>query len=405
MQTTFRGANNFIVLNTNRALVIQHLKRYGVCTRAEISRAIGLTNASITKIVATLMELGVVSETKYTGDKGNHRSIGLCLNHDLYKVIAVKLSRRSYSVGVFDIGGIMYDNCTEQFTGDCAIKDITTGIKQWIRTYLSRHNNVVTIGIAVPGPYDNVEGKILLTTEMNDWVDFPFRKEFEEITKPPVFIEHDANAGALADWWFGTRSYTKQGTVIHFLVGEGVGAGVISDGSMITGSKGIAGEIGHISIDVNGERCACGNYGCLEMYCSSLAFIKHAKRRIAECGGNSALCCIHPLTEKDVFAAAQHGDELAIELVKCVGRYIGYGIVTLVNAYNPDTIIISNVMSAGGEILLKEAQETSRERLLPRIYDKLLITLSDFTIDPVLYGAAAVATDNFLKKPTDFLAL
>lgn len=133
---------------------------------------------------------------------------------------------------------------------------------------------------------------------------------------------------------------------MYFLVGEGVGAGVLVNGSILYGSQGVAGEVGHISVDVSGEKCACGNRGCLEMYLSSIAFVKHATKLLPK-HPDSVLNGYSNLTSDDIFSAAEAGDQFAIELVKRAGMYLGYGIVTIVNAYDPSIVVVGNSMAKG----------------------------------------------------------
>lgn len=397
-----KGANNESMANINRALIIQYLLKNGVATRAEISKAIELTGASITKIIASLIESGLVNETSFEDDvKRGNRAVGISLNPERYKVIGAKVSRRSFSVGVFDISGKQYDRVSQAVHASDTLEQVASSIRGEIDRYLVDFPEVIAIGVAVPGPYNRRTGEVLLMTEMDNWQNIPLKQEFVGRYNIPVYVEHDANACALADWWFDNLSSVR-GTMVNFLVGEGVGAGVIGGGALLSGSNGIAGEIGHISINFNGEQCACGNYGCLERYCSSLAFVKRAYIQLNRHKGSS-LHLMQPLTAGKIFEAANAGDSLALQLVEDVAAYIAYGVVTLVNAYDPSVIVISNEMAEGGELMLEHIKKIAKERLLPCLYDNLTIICSRFNHDPILYGAAAVATDRFVRWPSDFL--
>lgn len=402
MSRVSKGTNNEDLLAMNRSLVVQYLKKHGICSRAEISKAIGLTQASISKITATLIEYGIVKEVGYISGEKGRRSIGIALVEDYYKVIGVKISRRSFSVGVFDIGGNLKGVYSETISKGQGFDYTMSRVKPIIDEYMNRFANIVVIGVAVPGPYQKSQGKIALITEMDDWTDISLKDEFYNLYDIPIVIEHDANAGALAEWWFGTQWNSIEGTLVHFLVGEGVGAGVLVDGNIFYGHQGIAGEIGHISVDVNGERCRCGNYGCLEMYCSSIAFVNYAKAMLKN-HKDSTLNKHYKLTENDIFNAAKKNDPYALKLVKRAGRYIGYGVVNIINAYDPDIIVISNIMARGGQMILDEVKSVVKERVLESIYKNLEIVISNFSNDPILYGAAAVAIDYFLKRPSVFL--
>jgi predicted NBD/HSP70 family sugar kinase len=238
-------------------------------------------------------------------------------------------------------------------------------------------------------------------TEVTGWESVSLYEEFGDINNLPVFIEHDANSAAIAEWWFGKHNKIND-VMVYLLADEGIGAGVVVDGHILSGSQGIAGEIGHISIDINGPRCGCGNYGCLEMYCSALAFARDCKELLKE-NSQSSLNRLYKPTADDIFDAAAAGDEFAKQMVHRVSKFLGYGIVNIINAYDPSTIVIGNVMSRGGSDMLREIETVVNDRILPSVYRNLTIKMSNFRIDPILYGAAAIATDHILKKPSSFI--
>lgn len=220
-------------------------------------------------------------------------------------------------------------------------------------------------------------------------------KAFEKL---PIVFSHDANAGAMADWWFDIEDRKFSGSIVHFLVGEGVGAGVVSNGIVFAGAKGTAAEIGHVSIDHQGPTCVCGNRGCLEMYCSSLAFVQQAEEKRKTHPG-SLLNEMENLTPEAIFDAAWRGDSLAIQCVKDVAYYIALGCVNIINCYNPNTILICNDMAQGGDMLLDEVKQVVRQRVIPFLYEHVDIHFSRFRGDDILFGAAAVAIDYCLKHP------
>ncbi|WP_099206050.1 ROK family transcriptional regulator [Scatolibacter rhodanostii] len=390
------GQNNENLLQINRSLVVQNLQQNKVMTRAQLSKRLGLTPASITKIVGELIEKNLIEEIGFqVGEKGR-RSIGIRLKNQ-YLLIGAKLSRRNFSVGVFNFNGEIMDYYTEKLAVQ-PLKPILEKIKEKIREYIDKYPKTAAIGLAVPGPYLEKESRIVLVTETEGWEQINLKEEFAEGFDRPVIIKHDANSGALAEWWFGKHSTLSGGTLVNFFVGEGIGAGVIVDGEIMSGDTGTAGEIGHVSINAEGLRCDCGNFGCLELYCSSLSLVKRTQKRLHQYP-NSRLCKIDKLKAEDVFAAAESGDELAIRMVEESGKYMGYGLVTLMNVYDPSTIVISGEMARGGERILKEAVDVVKERVSPYFASKVKIQLSAFSKDPILYGAAAVAIDYCLKNP------
>jgi predicted NBD/HSP70 family sugar kinase/biotin operon repressor len=396
------GNNNSDLTEMNRSAVVKILQQREVCSRADIAKQIGLTQASITKIVAALMEMGIVSEVGSMKGSGNRRSIGLKLNADRHQIIGVKFARHMFAVGVFDISGKIYTHTETEYPLEQDQQSVLAAMKKQINDALKKYKSVVAIGLAVPGPYLKDEGHIAVVTQMPTWHDINFIDEFKDEFNKPFFIVHDANAGALAEWWFGDHTRPLH-TLAYFLVGEGVGSGIIESGNLLLGVQGAASEIGHISVDVQGPRCECGNYGCLELYCSAQAMLKKAQQRVPECFSNSQQKSFEACNA--VFEAARGGNSEALEVVREIAEYIGYGCVTLINAYNPDIIVIGDSVSQGGDLLLPTIQEVVKQRTISELHARVQIKISSLKVDPTLYGAAAVATDMVLQMPSAFLAV
>ena len=394
------GNNTTDLTEMNRSAIVRILQQKDMCTRAEIAKLMGLTQASITKLVAYLIDMGIVSEVGSVKGKGNRRSIGLRLNAEKNLVIGVKFSRHVYAIGVFDISGKLYEQSETEYSLEEKAGKVLSDMKAQIKALLKKYEKVVAIGLALPGPYLRKEGHIAMVTRMPSWHNVNFIEEFKEEFDKPVFIEQDANAGALAEWWFGNHGRPLS-SLTYFLVGEGVGSGVVDHDSLLLGNQGIASEVGHISIDYNGPTCECGNRGCLELYCSTMAFLKEAEEKLPELFKenykNRAQAC------ERVFEAARKGNETAKALVEKIAEYIGYGCVTLINAYDPEIIVIGDSISKGNELLLPTIKRVVKERTLPEIGERVRIEISNLSIDPTLYGAAAIATDRVLRKPSEYL--
>ncbi len=394
------GNNTSDLVEMNRSAIVRILQQNEVCSRAEIAKLTGLTQASITKIVAVLMDMGIVSEVGFLKSSGNRRSIGLRLNAEKNLVIGVKFSRHVFSIGVFDISGKLYTNSETEFGLDEFAEDVIAEMKKQIHKLLEEYEHVVAIGLALPGPYIRKEGRIALVTRMPNWKNVNFIDEFESEFEKPVFIEQDANAGALAEWWFGNHGRPIN-SLAYFLAGEGVGSGIVDHDRVLMGNLGIASEIGHISIDYNGPRCECGNKGCLELYCSTTAMLKEAEKILPELFSEGRVNRQEACNK--VFKAAREGNEKAVGLVEKIAEYLGYGCVTLINAYDPEIIVIGDSMSQAGDMLLPTINRIVKERTIPEISEKIQIKISKLVVDPTLYGAAAIATDRVLRKPSEYL--
>ena len=396
------GSNNSDLTEMNRSAIVKILQQRDVCSRAEIAKITGLTQASITKITAVLIEMGIVSEVGTIKGNGNRRSIGLRLNAEEKQVIGVKFSRHMFAVGVFDISGKLYTMRETEFELEQDTREVLTDMKDQIHETLKKYKNVVAIGLALPGPYIREEGRIAMVTSMPKWHDINFIDEFKNEFNKPLFIEQDANAGALAEWWFG--NHTKPITTLAYLLaGEGIGSGIVDNGNLLLGMKGIASEIGHVSVDVNGPKCECGNHGCLELYCSAPEMLKRAKHAMPKLferkySNRSEACGA-------VFEEARNGNKDVARIVDEIGIYLGYGCINIMNAYNPDIIVIGDILAQGGDLLLPKIKETVKNRMLPEIYENVRIEISKLGVDSTLLGAAAIATDKVLRRPSKYLAV
>ena len=393
------SAQQLSISENNRSRILQYLYHNGICSRAQIATAIKLTPAAITKITAKLLAQGIIEETgDMDGDK-NRRSIGLKLNTTHFRIIGIKFARSLVQIGVFDLCGntLSFENLPT--VCDNTINDSIVTIHQRVEQLLDNDPSIVAIGMAVPGPYLRNVGRTAVVSSMQGWLRINFIDEFATAFRVPVFIEQDARAGALAHYLFDPSVHADD-NLAYYLVGEGVGLGVIDNGRLINGFLGAATEIGHISIDVNGRPCDCGNVGCLERYCSTPAIHDTLIADGTEVPG--AADKTHPQAASSLCAKAGDGDEAAIAIVREVARYVGYGCVTIFNGYNPEHIIIGDIVSEAGPILLDEVRATVAERAIPEINASTSISLSTLSADAAVSGAAAVAVTQFLEHPSVF---
>lgn len=389
----------------NRSRVMRFLYNNGVSSRAQIAKALGLTPAAITKITAKLIDEGLIGETGEIEGTRNRRSIGLLLNPERFHVIGVKFARSLIQVGLFDLAGDARQIWVDMTADHPSIADMIASLKALIGRIMARFNTVVAIGMAVPGPYLRDCGHTAVVSSMRQWRDVNFPAEFADAFAVPVFIEQDARAGALAQQLFGADD--AQDDLAYYLIGEGVGLGVVERGHTIDGARGTATEIGHVSIDVNGRRCDCGNYGCLERYCSAVAIHEALDATLDEDGGIVAGSdrMTHIEACEALFTLASNGDARALELVRRAGTYVGYGLVTIINAFNPRRIIIGDIVSHAGAPLLEAAMHVVNDRVLPELAETTAVTLSELPTDAAVTGAAAVAITAFLEQPSRFADL
>ncbi len=394
------GQNVSTMQAGNRALALSFILRRGSISRSELAKMMGLTQASISKIVDELIEAGVVSEKLGAAGKIGRRRIELSLVSDYFHVIAVKLARRYFSAAVFDLQAAVLKSVQVKLPkGLLKPDDVMRKIKETVRSLLKEYPSVRGIGVAVPGPYLRDAGRIALMSGFSGWEMVDFQKELTDCFEIPVVVEHDTNAAVYAEFLYGSSERFKEhGTLVSFLSNDGVGAGVIEDSVILHGSNGIFGEVGHMTIDMNGPKCICGNRGCLETYCSAPAFAASVVRDLPQ-HPESSLNTEKEITAEVAFLHMRRGDSYAIQKVRELGHYIGVGLANIVYIYNPEKIILADVIKQGGDILLASILETVQERTLPKLFAGLSIHYSHLGEDPMLMGAAAIATAEVFKNP------
>ena len=395
---TTHATSQASVSESNRSRIVKHLYHNGISSRAQIAKALELTPAAITKITARLIEAGMIEETGDLEGSKNRRSIGLKLNTTHFRIIGIKFARSLVQIGVFDLCGntLSFENLPT--VCDNTINDSIVTIHQRVEQLLDNDPSIVAIGMAVPGPYLRNVGRTAVVSSMQGWRRINFIDEFATAFRVPVFIEQDARAGALAQFLFNPE--LSEGSLAYYLLGEGIGLGVIDNGTIYYGEHGTATEIGHVSIDVNGKPCDCGNVGCLERYCSANAIHEQLNANPSIVPGCETMT--HAQACAALFAKANAGDETATLLMLDVARYVGYGAVTIINAFNPTHIVLGDIIAQAGQPLLDEVTQVVRERTIPEIGRNTRITLSALPTDATVTGAAAVAITNFLEHPSMF---
>lgn len=387
------------VRELNLSMIIKLMQKLKICSRADLAKSTGLRQSTITNIVNEMIDCGLVSETgNIEGAKGR-RSIGITFNSHLFNVISIRLTRNSFIVGRFDISGKENSIITHPIASGEQVDETLSKIESCVDTLIKMsQQRIIGIGIAVPGPLLNKEDRILLMTGSSGWENVNFREYFNDRFKMPVYVEHDANAGALAEWWFSNENF-ELGTFVYVAAGQGIGAGVMTDGKIMHGVSGIAGEIGHMCINFDGPRCQCGNFGCLENYCSVMALMKAINQGIDD----SILTILKKGANfEQVVEAVHKNDVFAMTTTECIAGYLGIGLANIVNLYNPGTIIIGDELSRLDNFL-NHVQQTIQSHVLPEISDNLSVRLTSFKHDPALIGAVALVVDKVLKKPTDIL--
>ncbi|MGI6057290.1 MAG: ROK family protein [Bilifractor sp.] len=409
MSVARTGMNQTSIQDLNRELLLNLLRSEGECARITLAKLSGLKQATVTNIINDFIRWGIVKEVGFlTGEKGR-RSIGISLNKEEYGVIGIRITRRNYSLGLFNIAGEeIFSRISEDDTGISAkevFAHLLDSVDQCIRDAGKR--KILAIGVAIPGPYNRTARRIELMTGASGWNEVPIEQELKNRYHLPIYIEQNANAAAVAQYWYN-RDKLDNDLLVYIAVGQGIGAGIISDGELVRGSIGTAGEIGHTSIDMAGPRCICGNRGCLENYCSSIAFTKFLNERIRRRSSSKGQLTgsteeDRDLTFREAAELVRKGDEDAVAVyLECCDR-LAVGVVNIMNSFNPKYLMLGDEMShVAPELMLQRVKQRVRERTIPAIFQSTNISLSVVEHDSMVNGAAIVAITDIFRHPADF---
>ena len=254
--------------------------------------------------------------------------------------------------------------------------------------------DISAVGIACGGPLDPERGVILGPLHLPGWVDVPLAAIVEDAFGVPAAVDNDATAGAVAEWRFGVGRDRDVRSLVYLTISTGIGGGLVLDGRPYRGAAGNAGELGHLTIDIDGDPCACGRRGCLEAYASGTNIARRAREALAA-GEPSSLRALSSVSAQEVAVAAGVGDALAGRIWAETTRMLGSAVATILDVFNPDLVVLGGGVTNAGDSLLSPVRATAlREAMGPAAgsADIVLATLGE---ELGVVAAASVALDRF----------
>lgn len=293
---------------------------------------------------------------------------------------------------------------TDAESGERAVVDRLIALAQRTIEQTRRdHRNAefVGVGVGAPGPLDTRRGIVLLTPNLG-WVNMPLRQIIHDRLNLPASLDNDANCATLGEWWMGAARGTRN--AIGITIGTGIGGGIIIDGKLYHGASDCAGEIGHTTIDTEGRRCKCGNYGCLEAYASGPNIALRACEEL-KAGAESRLPTyvggdLKKITAQTVYQAAHDGDKLAMEVVNDTAKFLGIGIANLLNIFNPEVVVVcGGVTLAGDHLFTPLRREVARRAFKPAV-SVCRIVPCELVGTAGVYGAAKAFLDQAGREPS-----
>jgi glucokinase len=261
-------------------------------------------------------------------------------------------------------------------TPQTGFKDVITALSGTAHVLLAQHPDVTRVGIGSPGPIDFKTGRILFAPNIAGMDDAPLVDSLRKHLDLPVVLENDANAAGYAEHRYGAARDLDASVFIT--ISTGIGGGIFFGNQVLHGANGIAGEIGHMTVQADGPVCGCGHYGCWEAIASGRAIAREGSYVYGQ-----------PMRTEEVFARAQNGEHKALKIVDNAARYTGIGIANLQKIIDPDGFVIGGGMIGAGAFYLDRIQAALETFMVN--YPPVTLRLAQLGTDAGVIGAASVA--------------
>ncbi|MFH8882843.1 ROK family protein [Streptomyces californicus] len=338
----------------NLERVVRAVRMAGSLTQAEIARSTGLSAATVSNIVRELKDGGTVEVTPTSA--GGRRARSVSLSGDAGIVIGVDFGHTHLRVAVGNLAHQVLAEESEPLDVDASSAEgfdrAEVLVKRLIEATGIGPDKVIGIGLGVPGPIDVESGTLGSTSILPGWTGINPSEELSGRLGVPVYVDNDANLGALGELVWGSGRGVKD--LAYIKVASGVGAGLVIDGTIYRGPGGTAGEIGHITLDESGPVCRCGNRGCLETFTAA----RYVLPLLQPSHGPG-------LTMERVVQLAREGDPGCRRVIGDVGRHIGSGVANLCNLLNPSRVVLGGSLAEAGELVLGPIRDSVSRYAIP----------------------------------------
>ncbi len=346
--------NNQAIREVNRSIILDIVRRDRRISRTELARRSKLTDPTVSTIVGELIADGIVREVGFGSSvSGGGRPARLLdFNESSAAFLGIHFGLENITVAVADARAQIFETRSTKAIFDSparSIKALRPLVNEALRAARVPRARLEGVAATVPGLYDQESGVCLLAPNLG-WRDFPVRAALADELGMPVTVHNITNARAVAEGRAGAAQGAR--SYVYVYVGMGIGAGIVTEGRLFLGQRGVAGEVGHCPVVDDGPLCACGRRGCLEAVASTMAIVRAVEQAIAA-GEETVLRGGAPLDAAAITEAARGGDELARRVLSQTAEYVGRGVSYLLNILNPEMVVLAGPYVAAGESLLQ----------------------------------------------------
>lgn len=285
--------------------------------------------------------------------------------------------------------GVIEERREVQLQKDGLVGQVT----QLVADLRAHANDIEAVGIAIPGLVNRQTDRVVASKDFPAMVRANLHSELQEATGLRFELENDANAAAYGEFKIGAGRGSRD--LFYITIGEGIGGAIILDGKLWTGASGLAGEVGHITIDTEGAECECGNTGCLETVASAPNIVRRANDRLHRDATSSLsrLALNKNFTASDMAREAKEGDDFSLMMIERTGKYIGTGVASVINLLNIERIVLGGGVMQAGELILKPIIQEAKRRAFQPCFEATRIVAAVLGDDAATIGAAMLARD------------
>jgi len=383
--------------SVNRSIILNKIRTDSPISRAQIAKETKLTPPTVSSNVKALIEQGLVIESELGESQGGRKPTMLLINNEAFYVIGVDVGPREIDYVVANLAGTIVTRTERKLTPPITNTEFLAILKEGINALITDSTieleKVIGIGVAMHGVVE-VETGISLFAPNLGLKNIPIKEELEKEFELEVKVENDARAMALGESWFGNHGDLDSMLVVN--LGRGVGAGLVINGRLYHGAQNIAGEIGHMTIDINGVICECGNRGCLQTFATGPAITKQARKILKEqpIKGIEA----SSITGEKVYEMALAGNQDFVKILENTGGILGIGLTNLIHIINPNKIVLGGGVTKSGKYILPAVQTAIEQRALTPKSKLTEVTLSELGEDATIIGAIALLLEDLFES-------
>lgn len=388
--------------NYNRRTVLNYIRRRGTTTKAGLAEVTGLTFMAVKKILEELLELSLIRCGRMEAGTGGvgRNAVSYCINENYRYTVGIHINKFITSAAIMNLGGQIIEaerySMGREFSNQNEFVNLLVELVQrlWERSGISREE-ILGIGVGAPGPVDCEHGVVLTPPNMPILSYLPLKEALEEKTGLPVYVNKDTNVIAFAEYWYGKTDSCNN--LVYIDLDMGIGSGLIIDGRMNVGANSAAGEFGHITIDINGPLCNCGNKGCLEAMSSGIAILRELSHQLEQEKDHPLYGKRSSLVIDDVFEMAEKKDLLTISVLNQSAYYAGIAVSNLINILDTQIIILGGILIQNYPRYFHVVQDVANARKVKGARSNVM-DISGLKENAGVIGAGEIVADDFFNE-------